>query len=116
MARSCSSSAAFDWELANRPSFTPARPPATPPAPVRTFYWGRGWYVWNNTGDKVILRRADGSLKDTCCYGGAGSVKSPKGIQTALPEHPATSIKHPSNANHVHKQDLLLVTTLVSSP
>jgi hypothetical protein len=23
-------------------------------------YWGRGWYVWNNTGDKVILRRADG--------------------------------------------------------
>jgi hypothetical protein len=29
-------------------------------------YWGRGWYVWNNTGDKVTLRRADGSLKDTC--------------------------------------------------
>jgi hypothetical protein len=26
-------------------------------------YWGRGWYVWNNTGDKVILRWADGSLK-----------------------------------------------------
>ena len=38
-------------------------------------YWGRGWYVWNNTGDKVILRRADGSLKDTCSYSGAGSVK-----------------------------------------
>jgi hypothetical protein len=36
-------------------------------------YWGRGWYVWNNTGDKVILRRADGSLKDTCTYSGAGS-------------------------------------------
>ena len=31
-------------------------------------YWGRGWYVWNNTGDKVILRRADGSLKDTCLF------------------------------------------------
>jgi Lamin Tail Domain len=31
-------------------------------------YWGREWYVWNNTGDKVILRRADGSLKDTCTY------------------------------------------------
>jgi Lamin Tail Domain len=38
-------------------------------------YWGRGWYVWNNTGDKVILRRADGSLKDTCSYSGRGSVK-----------------------------------------
>src|SRR5512141_851054 len=24
-------------------------------------YWGRSSYVWNNTGDKVILRRADGS-------------------------------------------------------
>ena len=29
-------------------------------------YWGREWYVWNNNGDKVILRRPDGSLKDTC--------------------------------------------------
>jgi hypothetical protein len=38
-------------------------------------YQGRGWYVWNNTGDKAILRRADGSLKDTCTYSGAGSVK-----------------------------------------
>jgi hypothetical protein len=38
-------------------------------------YWGREWYVWNNTGDKVILRRADGSLKDTCSYSGAGSSK-----------------------------------------
>ena len=38
-------------------------------------YWGREWYVWNNTGDKVILQRADGSLKDTCSYSGAGSKK-----------------------------------------
>jgi hypothetical protein len=38
-------------------------------------YWGREWYVWNNTGDKVILRRADGSLKDTCSYSGAGCKK-----------------------------------------
>lgn len=36
---------------------------------------GRGWYVWNNTGDKVILRRADGSLKDTCTYPGEGASK-----------------------------------------
>jgi hypothetical protein len=38
-------------------------------------YWGRSWYVWNNTGDKVILRRADGSLKDTCTYPGEGASK-----------------------------------------
>jgi hypothetical protein len=38
-------------------------------------YWGREWYVWNNNGDKVILRRADGSLRDTCSYSGAGSKK-----------------------------------------
>jgi Lamin Tail Domain len=38
-------------------------------------YWGRSWYVWNNTGDEVILRRADGSVKDTCSYSGAGSVR-----------------------------------------
>jgi hypothetical protein len=38
-------------------------------------YWGRSRYVWNNTGDKVILRRADGSLKDTCTYPGEGASK-----------------------------------------
>jgi hypothetical protein len=38
-------------------------------------YWGRSWYVWNNTGDKVILRRADGSLKDTCSYPGEDATK-----------------------------------------
>ena len=38
-------------------------------------YWGREWYVWNNTGDKVSLRRADGSLKDTCSYPGEGASK-----------------------------------------
>jgi hypothetical protein len=38
-------------------------------------YWRREWYVWNNNGNKVILRRADGSLKDTCSYSGAGSKK-----------------------------------------
>ena len=38
-------------------------------------YWGQGAYVWNNTGDKVILRRADGSLKDTCSYPGEGASK-----------------------------------------
>jgi hypothetical protein len=41
----------------------------------RHLYWGRSWYVWNNTGDKVILRRADGSLKDTCSYPGEDATK-----------------------------------------
>ena len=41
-------------------------------------YWGREWYVWNNTGDKVILRRADGSLKDTCSYSGAAARSTAK--------------------------------------
>jgi hypothetical protein len=31
--------------------------------------------VWNNTGDTFILRRADGSIKDTCSYSGACSKK-----------------------------------------
>ena len=35
-------------------------------------YWGSGWYIWNNTGDKAILRRADGTLVDTCTFSGAG--------------------------------------------
>ena len=29
-------------------------------------YWGRSWYVWNNTGDKATLRRADGVWIDSC--------------------------------------------------
>lgn len=32
----------------------------------RTKYWGRGWYVWNNNGDKATLRDADGDLVDSC--------------------------------------------------
>jgi hypothetical protein len=36
-------------------------------------YWGRGWYVWNNTGDKAYLRNKAGTLVDTCSWGnGAG--------------------------------------------
>jgi hypothetical protein len=44
-----------------------------------------GWTVRDAAGhvykfgtlrlDKVILRRADGSLKDTCSYSGGGSIK-----------------------------------------
>jgi Lamin Tail Domain len=32
-------------------------------------YWGREWYVWNNTGDKAYLRNADFVLRDTCQWG-----------------------------------------------
>ena len=32
-------------------------------------YWGQDWYVWNNTGDKAILRNKAGSIVDTCKWG-----------------------------------------------
>jgi hypothetical protein len=32
-------------------------------------YWDRGWYVWNNDGDKAILRSSSGTLTDTCTWG-----------------------------------------------
>jgi hypothetical protein len=38
-------------------------------------YWGRGWYVWNNTGDKAILRSSGGTLKDTCTWGDGSGIK-----------------------------------------
>ena len=38
-------------------------------------YWGRSWYVWNNTGDKAYLRDSAGTLKDTCEWGSSGSYK-----------------------------------------
>jgi hypothetical protein len=36
-------------------------------------YWGQDNNVWNNTGDTARLRRANGTLADTCRYSGAGS-------------------------------------------
>jgi len=39
---------------------------------TRHRYWGRSWYVWNNTGDKAILRRPDGTLADTCAWYSSG--------------------------------------------
>ncbi len=35
-------------------------------------YWGRGWYVWNNTGDKAVLRNAAGTWRDSCAWGSSG--------------------------------------------
>jgi hypothetical protein len=38
-------------------------------------YWGRGWYVWNNTGDKAKLHNSAGTWKDACVWGnGPGSL------------------------------------------
>ena len=31
-------------------------------------YWGKGWYIWNNTGDKATLRNS-GTISDTCTWG-----------------------------------------------
>jgi hypothetical protein len=37
-------------------------------------YWGQGWYVWNNDGDKATLRNKVGKLIDRCRWGdGDGS-------------------------------------------
>ncbi|MFC4148583.1 lamin tail domain-containing protein [Micromonospora mangrovi] len=36
-------------------------------------YWGRSWYVWNNSGDTAYLRNASGSLVDSCTWGSSGS-------------------------------------------
>jgi hypothetical protein len=31
-------------------------------------FQGRGWYVWNNTGDRATLRNASGLFRDRCTY------------------------------------------------
>lgn len=36
-------------------------------------YWGLGWHVWNNGGDKAYLRNAAGTLMDYCAWSTAGS-------------------------------------------
>ncbi|WDZ86698.1 lamin tail domain-containing protein [Micromonospora cathayae] len=36
-------------------------------------YWGRSWYVWNNTGDTAYLRNASGTLIDSCTWTKVGS-------------------------------------------
>ncbi|MFD9217332.1 MULTISPECIES: lamin tail domain-containing protein [unclassified Streptomyces] len=38
-------------------------------------YWGRSWYVWNNTGDTAYLRKSTGTLVDSCKWGSTGSSK-----------------------------------------
>jgi hypothetical protein len=38
-------------------------------------FWGRGSYVWNNTGDAAYLRYANGRLADSCSWGSRGDSK-----------------------------------------
>jgi len=33
-------------------------------------YWGRSWYVWNNTGDRATLKNRSGTVIDRCSYTG----------------------------------------------
>lgn len=35
-------------------------------------YWDQDAYVWNNDGDRATLKRASGSVSDTCSYSGEG--------------------------------------------
>jgi opacity protein-like surface antigen len=38
-----------------------------------TRYWGLGYQVWNNTGDKAVLRNAAGTAMDSCAWTSNGS-------------------------------------------
>ncbi|MBO2451227.1 lamin tail domain-containing protein [Actinomadura barringtoniae] len=38
-------------------------------------YWGRGSYVWNNTGDTAYLKYANGKTADSCSWGSKGDWK-----------------------------------------
>lgn len=38
-------------------------------------YWGSRYYIWNNSGDKAVLKNAAGGVVDTCNWGSAGSGK-----------------------------------------
>jgi hypothetical protein len=63
----------------------------------RHLYWGRSWYVWNNTGDKVILRRADGSLK------GIGLAPCPRRDAIAVRLASVRLVKQPEQVSSVRQ-------------
>ena len=35
----------------------------------RNLYWGKSWYIWNNTGDKAVLKNRAGARIDVCRWG-----------------------------------------------
>jgi hypothetical protein len=41
-------------------------------------YWGHGWYIWNNDGDRATLKNASGIVKSRCSYDDPSEVRSHK--------------------------------------
>jgi len=39
-------------------------------------YWGKSWYIWNNSGDTATLKTSSGTTLDTCKWGSSGSAKT----------------------------------------
>ena len=39
----------------------------------RHLYWDFDGYVWNNDGDKAIVKTAGGKIADACKWSGVGS-------------------------------------------
>jgi hypothetical protein len=33
-----------------------------------SLFWGRTWYIWNNTGDAATLTGANGKVRSKCSY------------------------------------------------
>ena len=71
--------------------------------------WGRGWPVWNNTGEKVILR---GRLAygTAACNAAQAARRTANVNRTALPELPGNPRSSTKQGSYVHEQALLLVT------
>ena len=42
----------------------------------RNLYWQHSWYVWNNTGDRAVLRTRAGVRIDVCRWGDGGGYTS----------------------------------------
>jgi Lamin Tail Domain len=38
-----------------------------------SLYWGRSWYIWNNTGDTATLSDSSGGKVDSCRYNGTSA-------------------------------------------
>lgn len=42
---------------------------------VHHYYWGLDNYVWNNGGDKAVIKKPSGATADSCAYSGGASPK-----------------------------------------
>ncbi|WP_062297504.1 lamin tail domain-containing protein [Demequina maris] len=43
---------------------------------VKHRYWKQTWYIWNNDGDKAVLKNSRGVTLDACKWGSSGSAKA----------------------------------------